>query len=131
MLNGLLETINKFIPDKTKAAKFQAEIQGKYEDTFKAAVNADKEIRLKELDSKGLKGKWRPFGASVVFFTYFVRYPLLFLLQIMVGMFDLNMYLPQLEPLPLEFHGLAIAFISVYSHGRTMEKRIQNIIGGK
>ena len=131
MFDTILDTINKFIPDKGKAKELQSELKSKFEETFQEAIKADKAIRLQELLSKGIKGKWRPYGAVVIFSTYLVRYPFYMLLQLGIDIFSDDIMLTQLESLPLEFHGLALAFLSIYSHGRTSEKNIQSALGGR
>ena len=88
------------------------------------ATEADTKLRMKELDAKGLKGLWRPLAATSIFLTLFLHWFIYPALMIVVATFNLDIYLPQLPELPMEFYGLAIAFISIYAHGRSLEKRL-------
>jgi hypothetical protein len=126
MLSEVLKTVNKFIPDKTQAVKFEAEIEKAYNDALKSAVESDRDIRLAEMQSDSwLQRSWRPIAALIVFAAIFVRYPLYHLLMLTVNYFDLPIYLPQLEDLPQDFYLMATAFISIYAYGRTQEKRLR------
>jgi hypothetical protein len=123
MLGEALSIINKFIPDKGKANKLKAEVEIVFQNTLSDAVKADTRVRLAELKSTGLSSIWRPLAAIMTFsclFLYWFIYPSL---QIMVALFDLNIYLPELRDLPIEFYGLSGIFVSIYAYGRSMEKR--------
>ena len=119
----ILGLINKFIPDASKAKELEASIKGSYEKTFQKALESETQIRLVEMKQKGIVSKWRPLAAIAIFlclFLYWFIYPLT---MIIIGLFDLNVYLPQLPELPIEFYGLATAFVSIYAFGRSIEKR--------
>ena len=123
MIGGLLSLVSKFIPDGSKAAELEAKIQEAHSQTLSKAVEADTRVRLAEMQSTGLQSKWRPLAAIMTYlciFLYWFFYPLCL---IIIGLFDLNIYLPELPHLPLEFYGLATAFISIYAYGRSLEKR--------
>lgn len=125
MLGALLNIANKFIPDKNKQKEFEKEMKVAYEKTFQEAVAADKEIRLAELQTGGIAAKWRPFGAFMVFTIlglYWFIYPLCI---ITLDIFEIDILLTKLPPLPMEFYGLALAFISIYTHGRSLEKQLR------
>lgn len=123
MISDLLGIVNKFIPDGNKAKALEAKIQEAHNNALNVAVKADKEIRLAELRSGGLASMWRPLTAimtySIIFFHWLI-YPMV---KVIIGLCDLNVYYPELKPLPVEFYGLATAFISIYAYGRSMEKR--------
>lgn len=119
----ILGLVTKFIPDINQAKKLEAKIKEAHNKALTSAIEADKEIRLAELRNGGLASKWRPMAAIMTYmciFLYWFIYPAL---MIMINLFDLNIYLPLLPELPLEFYGLAIAFISIYAYGRSLEKR--------
>lgn len=123
MLSEALSIINKFIPDKGKANKLKAEVETVFQNTLSKAVEADTKVRLAELKSKGISKIWRPLAAIMTFsclFLYWFVYPSL---QIIVALFDLNIYLPELRDLPTEFYLLGGSFVSIYAYGRSMEKR--------
>ena len=125
MLGAILGIANKFIPDKNKQKQFEKEMKVSYEKTFQDAINADKDIRLAELKTGGIAAKWRPFGAFTVFLIlglYWFVYPLLIMVN---DVFWLDISISKLPPLPIEFYGLALAFVSIYAHGRSLEKRIR------
>lgn len=126
MLDDIFKILGKVIPDTNQAEKIKADIQKSYDDALTKAVEADKEIRLAELESDSwLQRSWRPISALIVFSAIFVRYPLYHLAKLIVGWFDLDVYLPELEGLPENFYFLATAFISIYAFGRTQEKRFR------
>ena len=119
----IIGLISKFIPDTKAAKKLEAQIKTAHSKALTAAVEADKEVRLEELRVGGFAALWRPTAAIMTYmciFLYNFIYPALFIIR---GVFDLDFILPELPELPLEFYGLAIAFISIYAHGRSMEKR--------
>lgn len=123
MISDLFGIINKIVPNKAKAAELEATVQKAHQDALNAAVKADAEVRLAELKSSGIRAIWRPMAAIMTFlclFLYWFIYPLCL---IIVGLFNLNIYLPELPILPLEFYGLATAFTSIYAYGRSLEKR--------
>lgn len=123
MFTEALSIINKFIPDKSKAKKLEAEIQKAHQEVLSTAVKADTQVRLAELKSKGIASVWRPIAALTIFsciFLYWFIYPLM---RIMVAMFDWDIYLPQLQDLPTDFYLLAGSFVTVYAYSRGLEKR--------
>ncbi len=123
MISDLLSIISKVIPNKGKANELQAKIAIAHEDALSAAVKAEAGVRIAELKAGGLAAKWRPLSALMTYlivFLYWFIYPVI---QLIVAIGDYNIYLPQFEPLPLEFYGLATAFISIYAYGRSLEKR--------
>ena len=123
MIGDLINIVGKFIPDGDKAKELEAQIQQAHNDALNQAVKSDTQIRLAEMKSKGISSIWRPIAALIVFSIFFIRFALYHLLLLIVGMFNLPVFLPLLEPLPLEFYGLAASFISIYTFGRSMEKR--------
>lgn len=124
MLSDIIKIIGKVVPDGNEAAKLQAQIETSYNKALEEGVKADTNIRLAEMQSDSwLQKSWRPISALIVFLTIFVRYPLYHALMLIVGYFNLNIYLPSLEPLPMDFYGMATAFISLYAFGRSQEKR--------
>ena len=125
MISDLIGLITKVVPDASAAKKLEAKITQAHNKALSGAVEADKEIRLAELNNGGLASKWRPLSAIMTYsiiFLYWFMYPAL---QMIIACADLNIYLPELTPLPLEFYGLATAFISIYAYGRSLEKRIK------
>ena len=123
MISEALNIINKFIPDKGKANKLKAEVEIVFQNTLSEAVKSDTKVRLAELKSTGISSIWRPLAALMTFaclFLYWFVYPSI---QIMVALFDLNIYLPELRDLPSEFYALSGVFVSIYAYGRSMEKR--------
>ena len=123
MIGDLLGIVNKFIPDAKAAKALESKIQIAHSKALSGAVEADTKVRLAEMQKGGIAGIWRPLSAISVFmclFLYWFIYPLC---MIIVGLFNINVYLPVLPPLPLEFYGLATAFISIYAYGRSLEKR--------
>jgi hypothetical protein len=126
MLDELFKIIGKVIPDKGEEARLKAKIQQSYDNALTEGVKADKEIRLAEMKSDSfLQSRWRPIAALVVFLAIFVRFPLYYFMKLMVGWFDLNVWLPELEDLPQDFYMMATAFISIYAYGRSQEKRFK------
>jgi len=126
VISEILSTVNKFIPDKNQAEKFKAEVEKAYNDALKSAVEADRDIRLAEMQSDSwLQRSWRPIAALILFMAIFVRFPLYHLLQLIVNYLNLDIYLPILEDLPQDFYLMATAFISIYAYGRTQEKRFR------
>lgn len=124
MLSDIFKLITKVVPDTNAAKKMQRDIQVSYDKALIEGVKADKEIRLAEMSSDSwLQSRWRPIAALIVFTALFVRFPLYHLLLLSVGYFDLPIYLPELEDLPSDFYLMATAFISIYAHGRSIEKR--------
>jgi len=126
MLDDIFKLITKVVPDSNAALKLQADIQTSYDTALTAGVEADKDIRLAELQSDSwLQKSWRPISALIVFGALFVRFPLYHLALLADNCFELNIYLPELEPLPADFYFLATAFVSIYAFGRTQEKRFR------
>lgn len=123
MIDGLLNIVDKFIPNKDKAAELEAKIQEAHSKALTKAVEADKDIKLAELKKGGIAAVWRPLAAISVFATLALHHLVLPSCKIAVNLFNLNVYLPQLEPLPIEYYGLAISFVSIYAYGRSLEKR--------
>ena len=128
IINTVLGTVNKFIPDRDAQLKLEAELRGKMEDGLKAAVDADKEIRLAELQAGGLAAKWRPLAAISIFLTLFLHWFILPLVRVIIVVGDFNVYYPELDMLPIEYYGLALAFISIYAYGRSREKEALNLL---
>ena len=124
MIDGLVGLISKFVPNKDLAKKLEAKVQNAHTAALSKAVEADKDVKIAELKAGGIAAKWRPIGALSIFGTLFLHWFIYPLCRIIVGLFNLNVYLPQLESLPLEYYGLALAFVSIYAHGRSMEKRM-------
>ena len=126
MIGNILELITKFIPDTDKAKELETQLNKEFEKTLRSAVEADKEIRLAEMKSDNwLQSRWRPIAALIVFFTFFVRFPLYFILQLIVNIFEINVYIPILEDLPADFYLIGTAFVSIYAYGRSQEKRFK------
>lgn len=123
MISELLGLVNKFVPNKGKAKELEAKIQEAHSKALTMAVAADKDIKLAELKKGGIASIWRPISAMSVFATIFLHWFIFPLMRATIVVFDLNVYLPQLESLPLEFYGLATAFVSIYAYGRSLEKR--------
>lgn len=123
MLDNLFGLVNKFVPDTDKAKELEAKIRTAQEAALKQAVESDKEVRLAELRKGGIASKWRPLAALSIFATLFLHWFIYPLCRMVITGLDLNAILPQLEPLPTEFYGLAAAFVSIYAYGRSMEKR--------
>ena len=125
MISDLLELITKVVPNANKAKELEAKIAEAHSKALTSAVEADAKIQLEEAKSDGLRAIWRPLSAimtySIIFLYWFI-YPVL---QLVIACADLDIYLPQLESLPIEFYGLATAFISIYAYGRSLEKRIK------
>ena len=101
------------------------------ESTFKAAIEADKDIRLAELRTGGIASKWRPIAATSIFATLFLHWVIVPIVHLVIVIGDYNVYMPQLEPLPIEYYGLALAFVSIYAYGRSREKEAFNLRIGK
>ena len=102
------------------------DIQLSYDKALSEGVKANRDIVLAEMQSDSwLQRSWRPLAALIVFGAIFVRFPLYHLLRLIVGMYDLNIYLPELEDLPSDFYLMGTAFISIYAHGRSIEKRFR------
>lgn len=127
IIDTILGITSKFIPDTDAQNKLKVELKSKMEDTFKEAVKADKEIQLAEMRSGGLRSKWRPLAALSVFLTLFLHWFILPLAHFIIVAFNINVYVPMLDPLPIEYYGLAMAFISIYAYGRSREKEASNI----
>lgn len=126
MLSDIFEIINKVVPNTNHAAKLKADIKLSYDKALTQGVKANKDIVLAEMSSDSwLQRSWRPIAALIVFIAIFVRFPLYHLLKLLVGWYDLNVYLPELEDLPSDFYLMATAFISIYAHGRSVEKRFR------
>lgn len=126
MISDIFKLITKVVPDTNEANKIKAKIEESYNNALTEGVNADKEIRKMEMQSGSLlQRSWRPIAALIVFLALFVRFPLYHSLRLLVGWYDLNIYLPELEELPRDFYMMATAFISIYAFGRTQEKRIK------
>ncbi len=123
MIGDLLSLISKVVPNKGKAKELEAKIAIAHNDALQGAVKADVEVRIAELKSGGLAAVWRPLAAIMTYlcvFLYWFIYPLV---QIIISIGNFDVYLPQLEPMPLEFYGLSTAFVSIYAFGRSLEKR--------
>lgn len=126
MISDILKIVGDLVPDKDKAKELEAKIQLSYDDALKKGVEADRQIRLAEMQSDSwLQRSWRPIAALIVFSAIFVRFPLYHLVHLVVTTCDLNVYLPELEDLPRDFYLMATAFISIYAYGRTQEKRFK------
>lgn len=131
IIAGILGIASKFIPDKDKQIEFEAKLKSSMEDTFKAAVNADKDIKLVELRAGGIASKWRPIAAVSIFATLFLHWFIIPIVHLIIVIGDYNVYFPMLDPLPLEYYGLALAFVSIYAYGRSREKEAFNLRLGK
>lgn len=126
MISDILKIISDVIPDKDKAAELSAKVQTSYNEALTKGVEADKEIRLAEIQSDSwLQRSWRPIAALIVFFTLFIRFPLYHLIKMYITYNDLPIYLVELEDLPNDFYLMATAFISIYAFGRSQEKRFR------
>jgi|TARA_R110000851_G_C13064148_1_gene564245 hypothetical protein len=126
MLDEIFKLISKVIPDTAKAKELEAQIKISYDNALSEGVKANKEIVLAEIQSDSwLQRSWRPIAALIVFGAIFVRFPLYHLLRLIVSMYELNIYLPELEELSSDFYLMATAFISIYAHGRSVEKRLR------
>ena len=126
MISDIIKIIGEVIPDKDKAKELEAKVQESYNNALIKGVEADREIKLAEMQSDSwLQKSWRPIAALIVFLTLFVRYPLYHLMLLYVNYTESNIYLPELEMLPEDFYLMATAFISIYAFGRTQEKRFR------
>lgn len=126
MLSDIFKLITKVVPDTNASEKMKRDIQVSYDKALTEGVKAHREIVLAEMQSDSwLQRSWRPIAALTVFSAIFVRFPLYHLLRLIVGYFNLNIYLPELEDLPSDFYLMATAFISIYAHGRSVEKRVR------
>ena len=123
MIDNLFGLINKFVTDADKAKELEAKIKTAQEAALKQAVEADKQVRLAELRKGGIAAIWRPLAAMSIFATLFLHWFIYPLAHMIITAFNLNAWLPAFTPLPMEFYGLAAAFVSVYAYGRSMEKR--------
>jgi hypothetical protein len=123
MIDNLFGLVNKFVPDADKAKELEAQIKTAQEEALKQAVAADKEVRLAELRKGGIAAAWRPLAALSLFTTITFHWLIIPLARVIITVGNFNAYMPQLEPLPMEFYGLAGAFVSIYAYGRSMEKR--------
>lgn len=124
MLDSILDLAKRFIPDKDKQKEFEAKMKTEYEKTFQKAIDADKAIQLASIKKGGINALWRPFGAIGTFSTLFFHWLIYPIIKVIIVAGNFNVYLPQLDKLPIEFYGVALAFISIYTHGRSMEKRL-------
>jgi hypothetical protein len=131
IIGSILDIANKFVPDTNKQAELKAEIVKGYESGLKAAVNADKEIRMAELRKGGLAASWRPIAACSIFFTLFLHWFIFPLVRMVIVVGDYNVYYPQLDALPIEYYGLALSFVSIYAYGRSREKEAFNLRIGR
>ena len=131
IISGIAGIASKFIADPNKRMEFEAEIKTKMEDTFKSAIGADKDIKLAELRAGGIAAKWRPIAAISIFATLFLHWFILPLVYLIICIGNFNVYYPTLAPLPLEYYGLALSFISIYAYGRSREKEALNLRLGK
>ena len=131
VLDSILSLANKFIPDTNAQEKLKAEVAKQYESSLQKAIDADKDIRLAEIRQGGLASVWRPIAALSVFGTLFLHWFIFPLTSLIIVVFDLNAITPITEPLPLEYYGLAAAFVSIYAYGRSQEKAALNITIGK
>lgn len=131
VLDSILNIAGKFVPDTNQQAKLRAEVQKAYEDGLKKAVEADKEIRIAEMRSGGIAALWRPVAALSVFATLFLHWFIVPATNLVIVVMDLDAMTPILEPLPMEYYGLAAAFVSIYAYGRSREKAALNIRIGK
>lgn len=122
IIDSILGIANKFIPDINQQQKLKAQIIKGYEDSLKAAVSADKDIKLAEMRQGGIAAIWRPISAISIFLTLFLHWFIVPVAHMIIVIFDYNVYLPQLELLPVEYYGLALAFVSIYAYGRSREK---------
>lgn len=126
MLDDIFKLITKVIPDTNEAAKLKRDIQVSYDKALTAGVQANKEIILAEIQSDSwLQRSWRPIAALIVFIALAVRFPIYHMSKLIVSYYDLNVYIPELEDLPSDFYLLAAAFVSIYAHGRSIEKRLR------
>lgn len=119
----VLDIINKFIPDVDEAKRLSAQVEIAHQKAINAAVDADKQVRLAELRKGGIASIWRPLAALMIFFCLFLYWGIYPTLQIFIGLFNLNIYLPELTPLPENFYFLGSLFITIYAAGRSLEKR--------
>lgn len=127
IIDSILGIAGKFIVDEDAKVKLETELKSKMEGTFKAAVDSDKEIKLAELRAGGIVSKWRPIAAISIFATLFLHWFILPLVHVIIVVGDFNVYFPQLESLPLEYYGLALAFVSIYAYGRSREKEAERM----
>jgi len=126
MLSDIFDIIKKVVPDQGQADKLKADIQLSYDKALTSGIEANKAIVLAEIQSDSwLQRSWRPIAALIVFIAIFVRFPLYHLSKLIVAYYDLNIYLPELADLPSDFYLMATAFISIYTHGRSIEKRMR------
>jgi hypothetical protein len=131
IISSILGIATKFIPDQTKLAELEAELNSKMEDTLQKAVDSDKEVRLAEMRQGGIASKWRPIAALSIFATLFLHWFLIPVLEIATVYFETGKEVYIVAPLPVEFYGLAGAFVSIYAFGRSQEKKIFNMMRGK
>ena len=131
ILDSILSITNKFIPDINQQQKLKAQIIKGYEDGLKSAVSADKDIKLAEMRQGGIASIWRPVAAISIFLTLFLHWFIIPVMHMIVVIGDYDVYLPQLELLPVEYYGLALAFVSIYAYGRSREKEAFNFRLGK
>lgn len=126
MLSDIFKLITKVVPDSSAAEKMKRDIALSYDKALSEGVKANKEVVLAEMQSDSwLQRSWRPIAALVVFGAIFVRFPLYHLSRLIISWYDLNIYIPELEELPSDFYLMATAFISIYAHGRSLEKRMR------
>ena len=133
IIDSILGIANKFVVDKDKQLELRAEIVKGYESGLKAAVEADKDIKIAEMRQGGIASVWRPIAALSIFATIFLHWfviPLANYIMVTFNYEDLGVY-HKLDPLPVEFYGLATAFVSIYAYGRSREKEAFNLRVGK
>lgn len=124
-LAPVLGIVNKFIPDKDKQLEFEKELlnhKSEIESKFVEYAKMDQQLRIKELESSGFKSWWRPGSMAALSLFVISRLILEYIIPPLVVYLDLNIWIPQFEPLP-DIIWQVYAFCIVGLGGmRTMEK---------
>ncbi len=127
MIDGILDIVNKFIPDKDKAKELEAQVQSKYVDSISKIKSNQADIIKMEMNSKA--GNWRPRLMYLCMFMIGSHYFLDSIVPYFMELFGkgredqiLGMVLPRMEPLSPELWSFVKLGIGGYVGSRSLEK---------
>jgi hypothetical protein len=132
MLNGLIDIIGKFIPDKDKAKELEAQVLDKH-------INAVKQVKLEQAniiksEQASGAGKWRPrlmYMCMFMILTHFTLETIIPYFIELLGLFEFDKLdeflpiIPSVKPLSPELWSFIKLGIGGYISSRGLEKIVE------
>lgn len=123
MLDGILDIIQKFIPDESEAKRLEAQVLEKHINAVEKVKQEQASI-IKAEQITGA-GKWRPRMMYVCMTMISTHFVLSQIIPFIITIFDINVYYPEVADLSPELWSFLKMGIGGYIGSRGLEKMVK------